>query len=167
GDGYPCADGYPRGHPRKHGLRRRTRAATEGDPIRLSKAGSARLVVHCGRIGQDLPDPALPGGTIAVVGRIGFWGFWWRGLLPWLRCWTSYVRRRLPRAGGPHRSALCWSVCGAVLEQDGLVGKARSICAGIDYPASERLVFSICRIREKERYSRKGRIASVVKTRYQ
>src|SRR5262249_17935282 len=152
GDGYPRGD--VRGHPRKHGLRRRTPAAAEGDRIRLSKAGSARLVIHCGRIGQDLPDPAPPGGTIPVV---GWTVFWWRGLLPWLRCWSSYVRRHIPGAGGPHRSALCWAVCGAVLEQDALVGKAGSFGAGIDYPASGHLVFIIRRIREKERYSRKGR----------
>jgi len=102
---------------------------------------------------QDLPDPAPPGGTIAVV---GWTGFWWGGLLPWPRCWSSYIRRHLPGTGGPHRSALCWSVCGAVLEQDALVGKAGNFGAGVDHPASGRLVFGIRRIREKERYSRKG-----------
>jgi hypothetical protein len=37
------------------------------------------------------------------------------------------------------------------------VGEAGGFGAGIDYPASGRLVFSIRRIREKERYSRNGR----------
>src|SRR5215510_12268230 len=140
--------GYPRGYE----LCRRSPDTTGGNRTRLCKGGSASLAFYGIRAGQDLFNPAPPGGTIAVVGRAGFW---WRGLVPCLPL-SQYIRYLLPRTGGPHCSALYWSVCGAGMEKDAFLGQGSGNAADFCCPASGYFGFSLFCIRAKERYSRKG-----------
>src|SRR5262249_34868514 len=141
------------GYPRKHRLCPPISAATGRTRTRLPKSGSASLAVCGRRAGQDLSDPTPPGGTIVAV---GWTGFWWRGLLPCLPGF-AHIQCLLPGTGGPYRSSVCWSVCGAVMGKDAVMEQGSGINAGIYCRASSRFTFNYCHIRAKERYSRKGR----------
>src|SRR5262245_59089200 len=140
------------GYSQKHGLCPPISAATGGNRTRLPKSGSASVAVCGRRAGQDLSDPAPPGCTIVAV---GWAGFWWRGLLPCLPSF-AFIQCPLPGTGGPYRSSVCWSVCGAVMGKDVVMEQGSSISAGIYCCASSRLGFNLSRIRAKKRYSRKG-----------
>src|SRR5215831_4877362 len=121
------------GHPSKHELRPQILATTHASGPGLYKGGSASLVV-CGRCaGQDLSDPAPPGGTVAVLGWTGF------GRCGLLLCLflSQYVSKLLLGTCRPHRCTICWSVCGAIVEKVAIMGEVHSNSAGLSYPASE------------------------------
>src|SRR5262249_49955638 len=140
------------GYSRK--LCRRASAATDGNRARLPKAGSAGLVVCGHRTGQGLSDPVPPRGNRTVLGWTSLRR---RSLLPCLRYWSSYFQCLVPGTGGPHRSTVRWPIYGAVVEQNTFVEQAGSIDNGMYSRASRCLVFSLCRIRAKERYSCKSK----------
>src|SRR4029077_15608680 len=101
-------------HPSGLELRHSSSGTVAGAPTWLFERRSAGLALYGRRAGQDLSDLASTGSTIAVL---GWTGFWWRSLLRRLPL-SQHIHCLLPGTGGPHRSTVCWSASGAVMEND-------------------------------------------------
>ena len=96
---------------------RRSSATTGRNLARLHKVGFPSLAVNVRCARQDWSDPARPGGGVPVVGRTGFW---WRTLRPCLLL-PWHLQCLVLGTGRPHRSAVCRSACGSVVEKEGLM----------------------------------------------
>jgi len=91
--------------------------AVMGIHQKLHYAGDPSLAVNVRCARQDWSDPARPGGGVPVVGGTGFW---WRALRPCLLL-PWHLQCLVLGTGRPHRSAVCRSACGSVVEKDGLM----------------------------------------------
>ena len=83
--------------------------------------------------------------------RVAPWLLWDALAAGGVACFLAYIylgmfRVLLHGTGGSYRGAVCWSVCGAFMEKDAIMGQNSSNTAGIDDKFSRRLGFNICYI---------------------